>query len=112
QGGRRHALIVPSASNAYPDRATSADLRSRRPLLRLPSEVEGTAGCLADRCRSPRLRTTLVPVNNERRGTHEMFSYSNPAFIDAEARHRRERLAQDWSPLRGAALDAVVTGRA
>jgi hypothetical protein len=41
-----------------------------------------------------------------------MFSYSNPAFIDAETRHRRERLAQDWSPRRGAALDAVVTGRA
>lgn len=40
-----------------------------------------------------------------------MFSYSNPAFVDVEARYRRERLAQDWSPRRGAALDALVAGR-
>ena len=40
-----------------------------------------------------------------------MFSYSNPALVDAEVRYRRERLARDWSPRRSAALDALLAGR-
>jgi hypothetical protein len=40
-----------------------------------------------------------------------MFSYSNPALVDAEVRYRRERLARDWSPRRSPALDALLAGR-
>jgi hypothetical protein len=36
-----------------------------------------------------------------------MFSYSNPALVDAEARYRREQLARDWSPRRAAELDST-----
>jgi hypothetical protein len=36
-----------------------------------------------------------------------MFSYSNPGFVDTEARYRRERLAYDWSPRRAGELDAA-----
>jgi hypothetical protein len=40
-----------------------------------------------------------------------MFSYNNPAFVEAEARYRRERLARDWSPRRGLAVDATQAGQ-
>jgi len=40
-----------------------------------------------------------------------MFSYSNPAFIEAEARYRRERLAHDWSPRRAGEQDALLAAR-
>jgi hypothetical protein len=41
-----------------------------------------------------------------------MVMYSNQAFVDAEARYRRERLAQDWSPRRAGELDAAPAPRA
>jgi hypothetical protein len=37
-----------------------------------------------------------------------MFSYSNPGFVDAEARYRRERLASDWSSHRARQLDPTL----
>lgn len=36
-----------------------------------------------------------------------MFSYSNPALVEAEASYRRERLAHDWSPRKASELDAA-----
>jgi hypothetical protein len=36
-----------------------------------------------------------------------MFSYSNPAFVDAEARYRREQIAHDWSSRRASELDTA-----
>jgi hypothetical protein len=40
-----------------------------------------------------------------------MFTYSNPAFIEAEAGYRRERLAHDWSPSRAGEQDALHAAR-
>jgi hypothetical protein len=40
-----------------------------------------------------------------------MFSYSNSAFVEAEANYRRERLVHDWSPSRAGEQDGLLAAR-